>query len=161
MKYFIPLISLGLTACSAATSSEPATAPELSTDIESRIISMADINKDDAPWGTFYPHFAGTTYGTNPVLAGVANINVGDQIHPPHRHADEEFLMVTKGTGTWYLNGETFPAKEGDMLYAKPWDYHGVKAAPDSALQFVVFKWSNKGLSPTDPDPSLPEELAE
>jgi len=42
MKYFIPLIALGLTACSAATMPEPATAPELSTDIESRIISMAD-----------------------------------------------------------------------------------------------------------------------
>jgi len=122
---------------------------------------MADIDRDQADWGSFYPHFSGTSYGTNPILAGVANINVGEQIHPPHRHGDEEFLMVTKGTGEWYLNGETFPAKEGDMLYAKPWDYHGIKAAPNSALQFVVFKWTSKGLTPLDPDPILPEELAE
>lgn len=58
------------------------------------------------------------------------------------------------------LNGEAFPAKEGDMLYAKPWDYQGIKAGPNSTLQFVVFKWSSKGLSPIDPDSSLPEELA-
>ena len=60
-----------------------------------------------------------------------------------------------------YLNGETFPAKKGDILYAKPWDYHGIKAAPDSDLQFVVFKWSGKDVVVTDPNPELPEELAE
>lgn len=157
IKTIIPILALGLIACSGSESA----APELKTDIESQIVSMADIAKDDADWGTFYPHFAGTTYGTNPTLAGIANINAGQQIHPPHRHGDEEFLLVTKGSGKWYLNGETFPAKEGDMLYSKPWDYHGIKADPGSDLQFVVFKWSSKGFSPVDPDPSLPEELPE
>ena len=145
----------------AACSDNPAPEKSNAADLKSRIISMEDAPRDDADWGSIYPHFTGQTFGTNPVLAGVANINVGQHIHPPHRHGDEEFLLVTKGTGEWYLNGETFPAKEGDMLYAKPWDYHGIKAAPDSALQFVVFKWTSKGLTPVDPDPSLPEELDE
>ncbi|MEP3890496.1 MAG: cupin domain-containing protein [Hellea sp.] len=145
----------------AACSDQPTAVTDSGSELDSRIISMEDVSRDVADWGSFYPHFTGQTYGTKPVLAGVANINVGQQIHPPHRHGDEEFLMVTKGTGEWYLNGETFPAKEGDMLYAKPWDYHGLKAAPDSALQFVVFKWTSKGLTPVDPDPSLPEELDE
>lgn len=154
----LPLTSLLLlVACTKVTIPET----DNSADIKSRIVSIADINKDDAAWGSFYPHFSGQTYGTDSTLAGVANINVGKKIHPPHRHADEEFLMVTKGSGEWYLNGQTFPAKEGDMLYAKPWDYHGIKATPDSTLQFVVFKWSSKGLIPIDPDPSLPAELTE
>jgi len=157
IRQLLALSVLALAACSKA----PIPEIDTTTDLQSRIISMADIDRDQADWGSFYPHFSGTSYGTNPVLAGVANINVGEQIHPPHRHGDEEFLMVTKGIGEWYLNGETFPAKEGDMLYAKPWDYHGIKAAPNSALQFVVFKWTSKGLTPLDPDPILPEELAE
>jgi quercetin dioxygenase-like cupin family protein len=93
---------------------------------------------------------------------GVAKIKAGQQIHPPHRHADEEYLMITKGRGEWYLNGEITPAKEGDILFSRAWDYHGVKAADDSPLEFVVFKYAGKnGAAPTDPNPELPEELAE
>jgi len=56
----------------------------------------------------------------------------------------------------------TSPAKEGDILFARAWDYHGVKAADDSPLEFVVFKYSSKNeRAPTDPNPELPEELEE
>lgn len=133
-----------------------------SADMASAVISAENANIDLADWGTFTAHFTGDTYGTKGTLAGVADIKAGQQIHPPHRHGDEEFLLVTQGQGTWHLNGRDFPAKAGDMLYAAPWDYHGVSAAPGSDLQFVVFKWSNKGVAtPADPDPSLPEELAQ
>jgi len=72
---------------------------------------------------------------------------------------DEEYLMVTEGRGTWSLNGETREAKKGDILFARAWDYHGISAAPDSPLEFVVFKYSGRHITPpTDPNPELPEE---
>lgn len=127
---------------------------------DSAIISEAAVTSDKAPWGTFSPYFADDTHVLKPVLVGVAKIKAGQEIHPPHRHADEEYMMVTKGRGEWYLNGKTTPAKEGDILFARAWDYHGVKAADDSPLEFVVFKYSGKhGQPPTDPNPELPEEL--
>jgi hypothetical protein len=49
---------------------------------------------------------------------------------------------------------------EGDILFARAWDYHGVRAADDSPLEFVVFKYAAQmGPMPTDPNPELPEEL--
>lgn len=129
---------------------------------ESLIKTEASVAADAADWGAFYPYFTEKTHALNPVLVGVAKIDVGKQIHPPHRHADEEYLMITKGEGTWYLNGEESPAKEGDILFARAWDYHGVKAAPGSELEFVVFKYSGRHIeAPTDPQPDLPEELQE
>ena len=129
---------------------------------DSAIISEAAVVSDSAPWGTFFPYFTYDTHVLKPVLVGVAKIDAGQEIHPPHRHADKEYLMVTKGRGEWYLNGKTSPAKEGDILFARAWDYHGVKAADDSPLEFVVFKYSGKdGRAPTDPNPELPEELAQ
>jgi quercetin dioxygenase-like cupin family protein len=129
---------------------------------DSAIMSEAEVTSDTAPWGTFYPYFTEDTHLLKPVLVGVAKIDAGQEIHPPHRHADEEYLMVTKGRGEWYLNGKTMPAKEGDILFARAWDYHGVKAADDSPLEFVVFKYSGRqGRAPTDPNPELPEELAQ
>ena len=128
----------------------------------STILSEADVAESDADWGTFYPYFTDDTHALKPVLVGVAKIMAGQQIHPPHRHADEEYLMVTRGRGEWYLNGETREAKEGDILFAKPWDYHGIRAAEDSPLEFVVFKYSGRHAPvPVDPNPTLPEELKE
>jgi quercetin dioxygenase-like cupin family protein len=156
MKQFLFLGALGLAACSNATQTTANTAGE------SMILSEAAVATDAADWGSFLPYFTEDTHVLKPVLVGVAKIDAGQQIHPPHRHADEEYLMVTKGRGEWYLNGKTMPAKEGDILFARAWDYHGVKAADDSPLEFVVFKYSGKtGSSPTDPEPELPEELVE
>ncbi len=53
--------------------------------------------------------------------------------------------MVTEGTGTWHLNGTEFKAVAGDMLYAAPWEIHGIKNTGDTPLVFVVWKWNNKG----------------
>lgn len=128
----------------------------------SAILTEANITEDKAPWGSFFPYFTDETHVLKPVLVGVAKIDAGQEIHPPHRHADEEYLMVTKGRGTWYLNGKESVAKEGDILFARAWDYHGIKAANDSPLEFVVFKYSGRHIdAPADPQPELPEELAE
>ena len=127
---------------------------------DSVIVSQADVASDVAPWGTFFPYFTEDTHVLKPVLVGVAKIDAGEEVHPAHRHADEEYLMVTKGRGEWYLNGKTMPAKEGDILFVRSWDYHGIRAAADSPLEFVVFKYSGKdGRVPTDPNPELPEEV--
>lgn len=160
MKYLSSLSALILlTACGGDSGSADKTAPKSQIGLDSQVISRADVKPDSAPWGQFYAYFTEDTVGISPVLVGVADIREGQQIHPPHRHGDEEFLVITQGRGIWHLNGRDFKAAKGDILYAKPWDYHGVKADGDSPLQFVVFKFSSKGTDVADPDPSLPEEL--
>lgn len=154
MKKLVLISALMLAACSGADGDITNSAGE------SAIFSEVEVASDAAAWGTFFPYFTEDTHALKPVLVGVAKIDAGQEIHPPHRHADEEYLMVTKGRGEWYLNGETRPAKEGDILFARAWDYHGVKAADDSPLEFVVFKYSSKtDRMPTDPNPELPEEI--
>ena len=120
--------------------------------IDSAIWSEADAAREDADWGTFYTYHAGETHGTVAGLAGVAVIDPGEEIHPPHRHAEEEFLMVVEGEGTWHLLGEERRAQAGDLLYASPWDVHGITNTGDVPLRFVVWKWSGRGVeSPADP----------
>lgn len=125
----------------------------------SSILSESQAAFDPADWGDFHAYFTEDTHVLKPVLVGVAKIKAGQQIHPPHRHADEEYLMVTKGRGVWSLNGEESPAQEGGILFARAWDYHGIRAAEDSSLEFVVFKYSGRfGSAPFNPNPNLPEE---
>ena len=115
--------------------------------IPSSVMSEEEALKEEFEWGTFYTYHQGETYGTQDVLTGVAVIKPGWEIHPPHQHAEEEYMIVTEGQGVWHLNGEDFEAGKGDMLYAAPWDIHGVKNTGDEPLTFWVWKWNNKGVA--------------
>lgn len=114
----------------------------------SAIIAQQAAMQQDFEWGTLYTYYEGESYGTQDGLAAVAVIKPGMEIHPPHLHAEEEYLMVVAGTGTWHLLGEERPAQPGDMLYAAPWDIHGIKNTGTEPLTFVVWKWNNKGVAP-------------
>ena len=121
--------------------------------LESVIWSQNEAARDDADWGTFYAYHEGETAGTTDGLVGVAVIDPGEEIHPPHEHAEEEYLMVLEGSGTWHLLGEERPAEAGDLLYAAPWDVHGIANTGDVPLKFVVWKWNSRGVGP----PARPE----
>ncbi|GGW89300.1 cupin domain-containing protein [Alteromonas halophila] len=121
--------------------------------IETGVISQAEAEVEKGDGWAFYSYFTGSSYGVDKTLTGMAVIEPGQQIHPPHQHADEEYLLITQGQGEWSVEGETFSASAGDMLYAAPWDAHGVKNTGDSPLVFVVFKWHSKNNAvPPKPD---------
>jgi quercetin dioxygenase-like cupin family protein len=81
----------------------------------SAIRSIQEAQRQDFDWGTLYTYFQNESYGTRDGLAAVAVIKPGREIHPPHQHPEEEYLMVVEGEGTWHLNGSEKPAKPGDM----------------------------------------------
>ena len=112
----------------------------------SAITSRQQAKREDFDWGTLYTYYSGESYGTKDGLAAVAVIKPGREIHPPHEHAEEEYLMVVEGDGTWHMNGKDMPAHAGDMQYAAPWDVHGVTNTGKKPLTFVVWKWNNKGV---------------
>ena len=114
----------------------------------SAIVSQQAAQRQDFDWGTLYTYYQGESHGTRDGLAAVAVIKPGWEIHPPHQHAEEEYLMVVEGHGTWHLNGRDREAKPGDMQYAAPWDVHGIKNTGGTPLRFVVWKWNSKGLVP-------------
>jgi len=115
-----------------------------STNLKTSVVSEAEVNPDYQDWGNFLPYYSGETEYTSDVLTGVAVINPGDQIHPPHKHIEEEYLMVIEGNGTWTIDQKEFPANAGDILYAAPWDLHGIENTGSIPLKFVVFKYNRK-----------------
>ncbi|MEL6530346.1 MAG: cupin domain-containing protein [Pseudomonadota bacterium] len=118
-----------------------------------KVLTTETAKTTSEEWGTFVEYFAGETGGVSDLLSGTATIKPGLEIHPPHRHAEEEFLMVLEGEGEWTVGEEVFSAKKGDMLYAAAWDSHGIKNTGSEPLTFVFWKWNSKGLPvPVDPE---------
>jgi len=130
--------------------------PGVSTkSIESKVVPRAETRRTSGNWGVMdaYTHDQAYTYGTENMFTAVAELLPGEEVHPAHRHAEEEFLLVTEGTGIWSLKGDQFEAKAGDLIYAAPWDMHGIVNTGQDTMSFFVIKWRNKGVeSPPEPD---------
>lgn len=114
------------------------------TDNNSAVVSEQHAETKHFEWGTLITYFYGETSGTKDVLSAIAIMKSGMEIHPPHEHEEEEYLLILSGSGIWSLKGKNFKAKAGDMLYAKPWDLHGLKNTGKTPLKFAVFKWNIK-----------------
>jgi endonuclease YncB( thermonuclease family)/mannose-6-phosphate isomerase-like protein (cupin superfamily) len=127
------------------------------------------VRADDAAptrgdWGQWLRYFRGDTHGTRDMVVLAVTLKPGHAPHPPHRHPEEEFMILAEGTGTWTLDGKEMPARKGDVLYAAPWTLHGIKNTGATPLTYYMVKWSNKGVpapaKPGDksPSPQKPEQ---
>jgi mannose-6-phosphate isomerase-like protein (cupin superfamily) len=119
------------------------------TELRSQVLpaSSAELAASGA-FGEFRKLLTGTTRSVTDLLTGVAIVEPGQEIHPPHRDAEEEFLLLAKGRGTWHLDGVEHEAREGDLLYVEPWIGHGLRNTGDAPLTFFVVKWNGRGIAP-------------
>lgn len=137
----------------AAQTADPSPKP-----LKSGIVSFDDAKSHQADWGEMRRYFSGETSGTKDVLTAVAIVKPGKAVHRAHRHAQEEYLVLAEGSGTWSLDGKEFPAKRGDILYTEPWVYHGLTNTGTDQLIFVVVRFNSKGVKiPPRPD-NRPDE---
>lgn len=133
-----------LASCSAPKAAEDTGPIEAEALLAAKVLTTETAKTQPEEWGTFVEYSGGETSGTQDLLSGTATIKPGLEIHPPHRHHEEEFLMVLEGE--WIIGEEVFPAKTGDMRYADAWKRHEIKNTGDTPLTFVFWKWHSKGL---------------
>ncbi len=146
------LLALGWVALGGAADAPPAP-------LKSQVVRWDDARVHKADWGQMRFYFTGQTGATQNVLTAVAIVEPGKAVHKAHRHAEEEYLVLVDGSGTWHLAGKEFPAQRGDILYVEPWVYHGLKNTGDRPLIFLVVRYQGKGVpAPPRPD-DRPDEL--
>lgn len=69
----------------------------------------------------------------------VTTLEAGRAPHAPHRHPDEEIVIVKEGTMEVTINGKTQRAGEGSMFFFGSNDLHGMKnAGAGRATYFVI-----------------------
>jgi mannose-6-phosphate isomerase-like protein (cupin superfamily) len=130
-----------------------ALAPRETHTLTTRVMNWDDARSRTDSWGEMRFYYTGETYATKDLLVAVAVVKPGQSVHPAHRHAEEEFLVIAEGTGVWHVDGSESPARKGDMLYVEPWVFHGLVNTGETPLTFFVIRWNGKGV-PLPPEPS-------
>jgi quercetin dioxygenase-like cupin family protein len=98
-------------------------------------------------WGHWKRYFRGDTHGSKDVVVLGVTLKPGQAPHPPHRHAEEELMILATGSGVWQIDDKELPAKAGDVVHAAPWTMHGIKNDGDEPLLYYMVKWSGKGVA--------------
>ena len=136
-----------------------AAAGEVPGPLKSQVVRWDEAPSHQAEWGEMRRYFQGQTFGTKDMLTAVAVVAPGKAVHRAHRHAQEEYLVVVEGSGTWHLDGKELPAQRGDALYVQPWVYHGLTNTGDEPLIFLVVRYNAKGVDVPPPPDDRPHEL--
>src|SRR5438128_530852 len=79
------------------------------------------------PFGDLRIYFEGPTDQIKSMTAGSLKLKAGMSPHPPHTHPEEEFMVVTEGTGEIFLDGKTVPVGPGSMMFCAANKSHGIK----------------------------------
>ncbi|MCI2285269.1 cupin domain-containing protein [Colwellia sp. MSW7] len=137
-----------VSACTSIANNEITTKTEKTVEqkatIPSSIVSFEDAHQTPYDHSVFHSYFMGDTTTTKDAIVGIAIIEPGHEIHPPHKHEDEEYLFIIEGSGVWTLNGVETPAKAGDVLYVSPWDMHGIFNTGNVTMKFFVARAKSK-----------------
>jgi quercetin dioxygenase-like cupin family protein len=69
----------------------------------------------------------------------VTTVNPGKSSHAPHKHAQEEFIILKEGTLDVHINGKISRVKAGDMFWFASNDMHNVTNVGDTPATYLVF----------------------
>src|SRR5262245_59909729 len=93
------------------------------------------------PFGDLRIYYDGPTDMLKAMTAGSLLLNAGATPHPPHRHPEEEFMVITEGTGEISVDGKITKVGPGSMMYCAGNALHGIVNTGKSPLLFYFYKW--------------------
>lgn len=71
----------------------------------------------------------------------VTTLNPGKSPHPPHRHPNEEMIILQKGTVEALVNGEWKSVGPGSVVFFASNQLHGLRNAGTEPAVYHVINW--------------------
>jgi len=118
------------------------TAPVLANGV---IAAEALQAEGDAPGAAAYVHYNGPTAHLATMCTGMCVLDPGATPHPPHRHPEEEFMIVASGTGVIEVDGKPTAVGPGAIMYRGANVSHGITNTGATPMTFYWSKWIAKG----------------
>lgn len=71
----------------------------------------------------------------------VTTIRAGIAPHAPHRHPDEEMILVKEGTLQIDIEGRVQRVGAGSLIFVAPGDEHGILNVGDRPASYYIIRW--------------------
>jgi mannose-6-phosphate isomerase-like protein (cupin superfamily) len=115
------------------------------TRLPDTVLNPGDVQPQTFPGFTVFSYFNGPTDQLSGVSTGQVVLEAGAKPHDPHRHPEEEFMIVASGRGEIVCGETTTAVAPGSIMYCAGDTLHGIVNTGDEPMTFYWMKWTAKG----------------
>ena len=76
----------------------------------------------------------------------VTTLNPGETPHAPHKHPDEELIIIKEGTVEAMVNGQMKRVGPGSVIFQAANQMHAIRNVGQTAAVYHVIKWNSPGM---------------
>lgn len=116
-------------------------APSANAKVKDNVLAADKAQKLEHPFGVQHIYYQGPTDMLQFFEGGSLSLKSGMEPHPPHKHPEEEILLIAEGAGEISVEGEIAKVGPGSMMFTGASRLHGIKNTGKSPLLFYYFKW--------------------
>ena len=109
------------------------------------VIGIDAIDPEYVSGCRIFTHYNGPTDQLSGLCTGMCVLDPGSSPHPPHRHPEEEHMIVTDGTGEIICGDTVTHVGPGAVMYCAGNVLHGITNTGKVPLTFFWSKWTARG----------------
>lgn len=114
--------------------------------MKSTVFDWSAIEVKPTKAGAVRRFFQGPTATLDELECHVTTLNPGASPHPPHKHPDEELIVVKEGTVEALLNGEAKRLGPGSVIFQASNQMHSIRNVGEGPATYHVIKWNSPGM---------------
>ena len=88
----------------------------------------------------------------------VTTLNPGESPHAPHKHVDEEIIIIKEGTVESLVGGQKHILGPGSVIFQASNQEHAIRNVGKTPATYHVFKWNSPGMLKAKEQAAKPQE---
>ncbi len=114
----------------------------------SRAVDWKDMTARTTKVGEVRQVFENRTATLDELELHITTLLPGQTPHAPHKHPDEEVLIVREGTVETFLGDRTQVVGPGSVIFQAANQLHGIRNVGSVPATYHVIKWNSPGMKP-------------
>jgi len=140
----IAVIAVSATLCVVVAHSETPV-------MQSSVFDWNAISAKPTAVGSVRQFFRSPTATLDELECHVTTLNPGAQSHPPHKHPNEELVIVREGTVEVLVNGEWKRVGPGSVIFNASNQLHAIRNVGTGPATYHVINWQSPGSKKAQP----------
>lgn len=114
--------------------------------MSSSIFDWTTIEAKTTNVGSTRKFFQAPTATLDELECHVTTLNPGQTSHAPHKHPDEELIIVKEGTVESLVNGQLKRVGPGSVIFQASNQMHGIRNVGETPATYHVIRWNSPGM---------------
>jgi len=113
--------------------------------MRSSVFEWEQLDAKPNPRGAVRSVFKAPTARLDEFEMHITTLNPGESPHPPHKHVDEEMMIVKEGVLETTQEGVARRAGPGSIIFQASNEMHGLRNIGQTPATYYVMKWTVPG----------------